>query len=469
MYALVSYIGSLTARQSLSKQTTVLNGTLAPGRPLLDLFLQLTNITLALAPVLLVLYLLARAGEGPSAIGLDFRQPGRDLARGAAIAAVIGGGGLGLYLIAYHLGVELNVVAEGLPDIWWRIPVLLLSAFENAALEEIVVLGYLLSRLDRLGVRPSRADRHQRPDQGLLPSVPGHRRLLRQRLHGRRVRCPLPPMGPGHPDAHRALPDRRRGLRRLRPAGRARLLAAETMSVLDRLWEQVSGSQPLPPAWVVGLTALVALVIVVNTGAWRLAGKVITIAHEGGHALVSVLSGRRLDGIRLHTDSSGVTYSRGKRSGPGLVLTAAAGYVMPSLLGAGAAWLLADQHLTAMLWLALVLLAATFLAIRNVFGAAAVLATAAAVFVVSYYAPAAVQAGFAYLAVWFLLFGGIRPVFELARGRRRRRSWSRGSDADQLARMTGVPAGLWITLFAFVALGALVLGASLLVPPGAHL
>ncbi len=239
------------------------------------------------------------------------------------------------------------------------------------------------------------------------------------------------------------------------------------MNVLDRLWERVSGSQPLPPAWVVGLTALAALVVVANTGTWRLAGKVITIAHEGGHALVSVLSGRRLDGIRLHTDSSGVTYSRGKRSGPGLVLTAAAGYVMPSLLGAGAAWLLAERHLTAMLWLALVLLAATFLAIRNVFGAVAVLATAAAVFAVSYYAPAAVQAGFAYLAVWFLLFGGIRPVLELARGRHR--SWSRTSDADQLARMTGLPSGAWITLFALVALAALVLGASLLVPPGTHL
>ena len=153
-----------------------------------------------------------------------------------------------------------------------------------------------------------------------------------------------------------------------------------------------------------------------NSGSWRLAGKVITIAHEGGHALVSVLSGRRLDGIRLHSDSSGVTYSRGKRTGPGLVLTAAAGYVMPSLLGAGAAWLLAERHLTAMLWLALVLLAATFLAIRNLFGALAVLVTAGGVFVVSYFASAAVQAGFAYLAVWFLLFGGLRPVVELARG-----------------------------------------------------
>jgi hypothetical protein len=236
------------------------------------------------------------------------------------------------------------------------------------------------------------------------------------------------------------------------------------MNVLTRLWDRVSGSQPLPPAWVIGAAGLVALVVVLNTGSWRLAGKVITIAHEGGHALVSLLSGRRLDGIRLHSDSSGVTYSHGKRNGAGLVLTAAAGYVMPSLLGAGAAWLLAARHLTAMLWLALVLLAATFLAIRNVFGAIAVLATAGGVFVVSYYAPAGVQAGFAYLAVWFLLFGGVRPVLELARGGHRR--WARGSDADQLARLTGAPAGLWVALFLLVAIAALVIGARLLVPPG---
>ena len=154
LYALVNLIGSLTAKQSLSKQTAVLNGSMAPGRPLLDLTLQLLNITLSLAPVLLVFYLLARAGEGPSSIGVDASQPGRDLARGVGLAALIGGTGLGLYLIAYHVGVELNVVAENLPDVWWRIPVLLLSAFQNAVLEEVVVLGYLMSRLDRLGVRP---------------------------------------------------------------------------------------------------------------------------------------------------------------------------------------------------------------------------------------------------------------------------------------------------------------------------
>jgi Peptidase M50B-like len=240
------------------------------------------------------------------------------------------------------------------------------------------------------------------------------------------------------------------------------------VNVLDRLWERISGSQALPPSWVVAVTALAALAIVLNAQSWRPASKVITIAHEGGHALVSVLSGRRLDGIRLHADSSGVTYSRGKRHGPGLVLTAAAGYVTPPLLGAGAAALLAERHQTAMLWLALVLLAATFLAVRNAFGALAVLATAAGVFAVSYFGSAAVQAGFAYLAAWFLLLGGMRPVLELIRRRPRRSRPPRSgvSDADQLARLTGVPSGVWVALFVLVSAAALAVGARLLIPVG---
>jgi hypothetical protein len=238
------------------------------------------------------------------------------------------------------------------------------------------------------------------------------------------------------------------------------------MNVLTRLWDHIYAAQPAPPPWVVGVTALAALLLVLNTRSWRLAGKVITIAHEGGHALVSVLSGRRLEGIRLHADSSGVTYSRGKRRGPGLVLTAAAGYLTPPLLGAGAAALLAARHPAALLWLALVLLAATFLAVRNAFGALAVLVTAAGVFAVSYYASAAVQAGFAYLAAWFLLLGGMRPALELTRRRRGSRSGSRSglSDADQLALLTGVSRGVWVAAFLLIATAALALGARLLIP-----
>src|SRR5215475_10811787 len=291
LYALLSFIGSLTAKQALSKQTTTLNGSLAPGRPLLDLFMQLLSITLSLAPVFLVFYLLARSGERPSSIGVDAREPGRDLARGIALAAVIGGSGLGLYLIAYHAGVELNVVAESLPDIWWRIPVLLLSAAQNAISEEVIMIGYLLSRLDRLGVRPSRAILLS----ALLRSpVPGRRRVLRQRRHGPDLRLPLPPLGPGHAADHRALPDRRGDLRRLRAAGRPRVLAAPPMSVLERLWDRVSGSQPLPPAWVVGLTALLA----------RPADRPRPGAHRGGRLrdAVTARRGRRVAAGRAAPD-----------------------------------------------------------------------------------------------------------------------------------------------------------------------
>ena len=157
LYAFVSLIGSLTAPKALGQQQAVLNGSLAPGRPLLDLFLQLTNIVIGFAPVVLVFYLLSRSGEGPSDLGLDTSQPGRDVLRGVILAALIGGSGLALYLAAYKLGFALNVVAESLPAVWWRIPVLVLSAAHNGILEEVVVLGYLLNRLDQLGMRPSRA------------------------------------------------------------------------------------------------------------------------------------------------------------------------------------------------------------------------------------------------------------------------------------------------------------------------
>jgi membrane protease YdiL (CAAX protease family) len=157
LFAVINLIGSLTAPKALAKQHAVLVGSLAPGRPLLDLALQLAGVVTTLAPVALVFYLLARDGEGPSALGLDAARPGSDAARGVVLAALIGGSGLGLYLAAFHLGISLNVVPETLPSVWWRIPVLILDAAQNGILEEILVLGYLLRRLDQLGWTPGRA------------------------------------------------------------------------------------------------------------------------------------------------------------------------------------------------------------------------------------------------------------------------------------------------------------------------
>jgi membrane protease YdiL (CAAX protease family) len=151
--AALSLIGSLLQRRSLASQQALLVGSLAPNH-WLDLTLQIVAIAENLAPVFLVLYLMARSGESPSLIGLDASQPARDLGRGAVLAALIGGAGLGLYFAAFHLGVSLNVVPESLPAVWWRIPVLLLSAIQNGLLEEVVVLGYLITRLEQLGWVP---------------------------------------------------------------------------------------------------------------------------------------------------------------------------------------------------------------------------------------------------------------------------------------------------------------------------
>jgi hypothetical protein len=239
------------------------------------------------------------------------------------------------------------------------------------------------------------------------------------------------------------------------------------MSVLTELWARVTGTQPAPAGWIIAAAGVAALAVVCGNRTWHLARNAITIAHEGGHALVSLLAGRRLEGIRLHADTSGVTYSRGRGAGAGITLTTGAGYVTPPLLGALASWLLAAHHVTAELWLLLVLLAATFLAVRNIYGAFAVLVTAATVCAVSLLAPAQVQAVFSYLTAWFLLLGGVRPVFELHRERSAQARRGRGpgrTDADQLARLTGIPGGVWVALFGLVAVGALVLGARLLIP-----
>ncbi len=233
-------------------------------------------------------------------------------------------------------------------------------------------------------------------------------------------------------------------------------------ATLSDVWHRVLGTQPTPSLLLVLVTGAAALVVVGVWPVWRVARNVVTIAHEGGHALVALLTGRRLTGIKLHSDTSGLTVSVGRRTGPGMIFTGLAGYITPSLLGLGCAALLTVNHLTALLWIGLLLLAAMLIMIRNVYGVVCVLVTGAVLFLVSWFTTPTVQAAVAYLLTWFLLFGGVRPVYELQAKRRRRQSPD--SDADQLHRLTGVPGIMWVTLFGVVAVGCLLLGGYWLVP-----
>jgi membrane protease YdiL (CAAX protease family) len=155
--ALLHLLDDLTSGTALQQQAAVLNGSQAPGRPWLDLALQLTSIAAGLVPVLLAAHLLTRSGESLRTLGLDAGQPRKDFLRGVLLAAVVGGTGLAFYLAAHASGANLVVVAENLPAVWWRIPVLVLSAAQNAILEEVLVAGYLLHRLRQLGWSDNRA------------------------------------------------------------------------------------------------------------------------------------------------------------------------------------------------------------------------------------------------------------------------------------------------------------------------
>jgi membrane protease YdiL (CAAX protease family) len=151
VYSVLRIIERLTRDVPLAQQTSTLNASVTPDRPWLDLTYQLVGIAFGLMPVLLALYLLnltnAPAGR---TIGFDLTRPRFDLGFGVLIALLIGVPGLGLYTLARVLGLNTDVQASGLTDNWWTIPVLILSAAQNALLEEVVVIGYLFTRLGQL-------------------------------------------------------------------------------------------------------------------------------------------------------------------------------------------------------------------------------------------------------------------------------------------------------------------------------
>lgn len=118
---------------------------------------QLLGFVFGLAPALLVLHLVRRGGEGVAVVGLGADQRSRDVARGALLFVVVGIAGVGVYLGAVELGVNRFVVPTPPLGHWWTIPALVLNAVEAGVVEEVIVLGYLVTRLQQLSWSPAHA------------------------------------------------------------------------------------------------------------------------------------------------------------------------------------------------------------------------------------------------------------------------------------------------------------------------
>lgn len=151
VYSLVAIANRITREQALGDQTASLNPSLSE-RPIFDLIYQFLAIFFDLVPVALVAFLLWSAARPHlGRLGIDFRRPWHDLGTGLGLALVIGVPGLALYFGGRAIGVTVNVVPAALDAAWWTIPILLLSAFRAGVTEEVIVIGYLFSRLRALG------------------------------------------------------------------------------------------------------------------------------------------------------------------------------------------------------------------------------------------------------------------------------------------------------------------------------
>ena len=124
---------------------------------LINLGLNLATIAQLVAWGALALYLLWRSGFSPARIGLGRLRWRSDVLGGLGLAALIGIPGLLFYLAARWLGMNAEVEPSALHNSWWRIPVLIIAAFANGFAEEVVVVGYLITRLRQLGLSQNRA------------------------------------------------------------------------------------------------------------------------------------------------------------------------------------------------------------------------------------------------------------------------------------------------------------------------
>lgn len=153
IYSAVALIDKATRPGGVRKSTATLNSNNNP-REWFDFTYEVLGLVSAMVVVALVLYLLSIDRGQPSVfrrIGLDLRRKRLDAWWGFVLFASIGIPGLAFYFVGRWLGITAEIIPA--PDLayWWTGALLILAALKNALLEEVVVIGYFMTRLKQLG------------------------------------------------------------------------------------------------------------------------------------------------------------------------------------------------------------------------------------------------------------------------------------------------------------------------------
>jgi membrane protease YdiL (CAAX protease family) len=154
VYSIVALVEAATRPVALADQRTSINPSRS-DREWLDFTYQFLSHFFDLVPVALALYLLwLPTTSAFRRIGLDLRRPRFDLLRGGGLFLTIGVPGIVFFVVCRLLGINLVVEASPLDAYWWTVPMLVFSALRAALVEEVIVVGYLFTRLKELAWSP---------------------------------------------------------------------------------------------------------------------------------------------------------------------------------------------------------------------------------------------------------------------------------------------------------------------------
>src|SRR5690625_4453764 len=236
-------------------------------------------------------------------------------------------------------------------------------------------------------------------------------------------------------------------------------------AVLDFVTERFTAASQPDPA-VIAAVGVAAVLMTVVPGVWRIVRQASTIIHEMGHVVAAWVSGRRVSGIKLHSDTSGVTLSRGRPRGFGMLITALAGYPAPGLLGLGLAGLAAAGYAGAGLTVYQLVIVVALLLSRNVVGILSclisvlatgviwwfndpVLVTHTVVGLSIFYAVAGARGT---LDLWAVHYTALRP----GPGRAHAKQRAASNDPSRAAQAWALPAAVWLLVFLLISFGGAV-------------